>query len=117
MTVNTNIIQYIAIFGSASLLIFILYLVRGKKISEQYSVIWIILSLVFIGFSIWRDGLNYLSFTIGIAYPPMAFLLILVMAIFLILIQFSIILTKLSKQSKKLAQKLTLLNSTDKEKI
>jgi len=111
MAVNINIIQYIAIAGSISLLLFILYLVRTKKISEQYSVIWLILSVVFLIFSIWRDGLNYLSFTIGIAYPPMAFLLILIMAIFLILIRYSVIITKLTKQNNKIIQELSLLKN------
>lgn len=107
--VNTNLIQYFAIVGSVSLLIFIFYLVRNKKIKEQYSILWIILSFVFILFSIWREGLNYLAAMIGIAYPPIAFILILVMSIFLILIQYSIIISQLKETNKNLIQEIALL--------
>lgn len=109
MQININLIQYYAIVGSILLFFFIIYLVRNRKISEQYSLIWIFLSIIFIIFSFWRDGLNYLSSSIGIVYPPVAFLLILIMAIFLILIHFSVVITKLSKQNKKLTQELSMI--------
>jgi hypothetical protein len=107
--INIKIIQYIAIGGSIIFLLFVLELVRKKKIKEQYSILWIILGIVFLVISIWRNLLVIISFSIGIAYPPVAFLLILIMAIFLILIQFSIIITKLSEQNKILTQEIALL--------
>ncbi len=109
MKVNINLIQYYAIVGSILLIVLVIYLVRNRKISERYSLIWIISVLIFLFFSIWRDSLDFLSVVIGIAYPPMALILILIMMVFLILIQYSIILTKLSKQNTKLIQELSLL--------
>ncbi len=109
MKVNINLIQYYAIVGSILLIVLVISLVRNRKISERYSLIWIISVLIFLFFSIWRDSLDFLSVVIGIAYPPMALILILIMMVFLILIQYSIILTKLSKQNTKLIQELSLL--------
>jgi hypothetical protein len=103
--------QVIAIAVSISLFLFILYLVRKKKIKEEYSLLWLFSSLVFIVFSIWRNGLEYFAGLMGIAYPPAALFLILLLAIFLILIEFSINISKLSEKNKVLAQELALLQN------
>ena len=101
--------QVIAIVVSISLFLFILYLVRKKKIKEEYSLLWISSSIVFIFFSIWRHGLEYFAGVMGIAYPPAALFLILLLAVFLILIEFSINISKLTEQNKILAQEFALL--------
>ena len=108
---NVNIfkMQIIAIAGSILLFLFILYLVRKKRIKEEYSLLWIFFGAVFIVFSFWRQGLDYLASLIGVAYPPTAILLILLMAVFIILIQFSIIISRLSETNKTLCQEIGLL--------
>jgi hypothetical protein len=107
--VDINRIQYLSIIGSLIFLAFILLLIRNKKIKEEYSLLWIIVGIVFLFFSIWRSALDYLGHLAGFAYSPSAILLILILAAFLILIQFSIILSKLSEQNKRLSQEIGLL--------
>jgi hypothetical protein len=106
---NIQMTQYIAIVVSISLFLYILFLVRNKKIKEEYSLLWLFSSFVFIFFSIWRHGLEYFAKLIGIAYPPAALFLILLLAVFLILIEFSINISKLAEKNKILAQELALL--------
>jgi hypothetical protein len=108
---NVQTTQYIAIFVSISLFLYILYLVRKKKIKEEYSLLWLASSLIFIIFSIWRHGLEFFAKLMGIAYPPAALFLILMLAIFLILIEFSINISRLSENNKILAQELALLKA------
>lgn len=103
--------QYIAIAVSIGLFLYIFYLVRKKKIKEEYSLLWLFSSVVFIVFSVWRHGLEYFAKLVGIAYPPAALFLILMLAIFLILIEFSINISKLSEKNKILAQELALLRN------
>lgn len=107
--VNTTVIQYLAIGGSLGLIIFILELIRKKKVKEEYSLLWLFVSLVFLGVSIYRDGLDKISRMIGVAYPPVAFLLILIMGIFFILIQYSIIISKHAEINKELIQEIGFL--------
>jgi hypothetical protein len=107
--VDINRIQYLSIIGSLILLAFILILIRNKKIKEEYSLLWLIVSLVFLFFSIWRDALDYLAHLAGIAYAPAAIFLIFFIAVFMILVQFSIIISKLSEQNKRLIQEIGLL--------
>jgi hypothetical protein len=109
MNVDINRIQYLSIFGSMILLAFILVLIRNKKIKEEYSLLWIIAGVIFLLFSIWRDALDYLANLAGIAYAPAAIFLVFFIAIFMILVQFSIILSKLTEQNKRLVQEIGLL--------
>ena len=46
---------------------------------------------------------------VGIAYAPAALFLILLLAVFLILIEFSIIISKLAERNKNLAQEIGIL--------
>jgi len=107
---NPNQVQYIAIAFSCLLFVVILYLIRKRRIKEEYSLMWLLFSLLFIGFSFWRHGLDVISGFLGIAYPPAALFMILLMAVFLIMIEFSMIISKLSDRNKVLAQEIGLLH-------
>lgn len=106
---ETGNIQAIAIAVSLTFLVLILHLIKNKRIKEEYSLLWIFFAIVFIIFSFWRTGLDYIAIAIGVAYPPAALFMILLMAVFLILIEFSIIISKLSDKNKTLAQEIGLL--------
>ncbi|MEK6795008.1 MAG: DUF2304 family protein [Spirochaetota bacterium] len=108
-TVHIERIQYISIAASAVFLLFVIELIRRKRIKEAYGILWLAAGVFFAVLSFWRRGLEQISFAVGIAYPPAALLLFLVAALLLILIQFSIVISKLSSENKKLAQEIALL--------
>jgi len=107
--VNIHRIQYLAIIGSILMLIGIVELIRKKRIKEEYALLWLFGGIIFLCFAIWRIGLHHLSYLIGIAYPPATLLLIFVMGVFAILVHYSIVITKLSEQNKRLIQEVGLL--------
>ena len=104
-----NRIQIIAIAGSISLLIFIVILIRQHRLKEEYSLLWLFFTFFFMIFSIWRNGLEWISETVGIAYPPAALFLILIMALFVIMIEFSLIISKQSERIKSIGQNIGLM--------
>jgi hypothetical protein len=106
---DPNKIQYLAIAGSTALALFITELIRRRRLRENYSLMWLFMTLMFLLFSLWRQGLELLARLLGIAYPPTAFLLLLVIGIFLILVQFSIITSDLTDKVRRLAQEIGLL--------
>ena len=106
---ETNRIQFIAIAGSVLLLFFILILILQKRLKEEYSLLWLFFSIIFIVFSFWKDGLDWISNLIGVAYPPAALFLILFMAMFVIMIEFSVIISKQSEWIKKMGQDIGLM--------
>jgi hypothetical protein len=106
---NIQVTQYIAIAASIGLFAYIFYLVRNKRIKEEYSLLWLFFSIVFIFFSVWRHGLEFFARLIGIAYPPAALFIILLLAIFIILIEFSRIISRLTDRNISLAQELAIM--------
>lgn len=107
--VDINRIQYISIIGSILILIMIIELIRKKKLMEEYTIIWLLFGMIFLVFSIWRDGLEVVSRLVGIGYPPATIFLILIMGIFAILIHYSLVISKLTERNKILVQEIGLL--------
>lgn len=98
-----------AILASILLFFLLIYLIRKRRIKVEYSLLWLFFGMVFIVFSIWRTGLDYIADIAGIAYPPAAMFLLFMLAFFFILIEFSTIISKLSDRNKNLTQEIGLL--------
>ena len=105
-----NRVEIIAILGSLLFIFIIIELIRRRKLAEGYSLLWLLTGFVLLLFSLWRELLHIFSETVGIFYPPAALFLVGFLFFFLILLQFSIVISKLSHRNKALAQQLSLLN-------
>jgi hypothetical protein len=108
-------IQIISIIGSLLFLITIIELIRRKLLKEAYAIIWLIFGCLFLFFSLWRKALDYIAQAIDIVYPPAMLFLLLIVAITLVLIQFSVVISKQSDQIKKLTQELAILKQEKNE--
>lgn len=86
-------------------------MVRRKRLKTEYSLIWLSVSIVFIIFSIWRGGIDKLANLIGVVYPPSVLFIVLLIGIILLLIEFSIIISKQAEKIKVLAQEIALLKN------
>ena len=106
-----NRITIISVIVSIIFLLFVLQQVRKKRLSEAYSLLWIFASVILIILAVFPSLLGLLSKFIGIYYAPATLFLILIVFILLILLQFSILLTIRSRQTKKIAQELALLKN------
>jgi hypothetical protein len=102
-------IQIVAIVASASLLLIVLELVRRKRFLERYALLWLFSAAILLGLSIWKGFLSTLSEAIGIAYPPNALFLVAFGFVLVLLLHFSLAVSRLSDQTKVLAQRLALL--------
>jgi hypothetical protein len=104
-------VQYLAVAGSLVLLALIFELTRRKRIRVQYSILWFAASLAFLTVSIWRNGLELFARLVGVAYPPAAIFLVLILGIFAILIHFSVVASRLSEQNRVLTQQLASIEA------
>jgi hypothetical protein len=102
-------IQIISIVASLSIFFIVVNLVRRRRLKTEYSLIWLMVSVTFIVFSFWRDGIDWLAKLFGIAYAPSVLFIILLVGIILLLIEFSIIISKQSERIKVLVQEIGLL--------
>jgi hypothetical protein len=102
-------IQILAIAGSGALLFVVLELVRRKAFLERYALLWLLSAVVMLGLSIWQGFLEVVASAVGIAYPPNALFLVAFGFVLVLLLHFSVAVSKLSDRSKMLAQRLALV--------
>ena len=102
-------IQVFAIIASVTLIVSILELIRRGKLREEYSLLWLASAVVFLFFSIWRGAFEALGQFLGIAYRPALLILVILFAGFLLLVRFSVAISKLTTENERLAQELALL--------
>lgn len=104
-----NRIQIVAILATALQFVVVFELVRRRSLMERYALLWMLSSAVMLGLSIWRGALEELSSLVGIAYAPSALFVIAFGFVLLMLLHFSLVISKLADENKVLAQKLGLL--------
>jgi hypothetical protein len=104
-------IQIVAILGAAALLLVVLELVRRRRLLERYALLWLLSSAVLLGLAVWRGVLEQIADAIGVAYPPNALFLVAFLFILLLLLHFSVVVSRLADQTKVLAQRLALLET------
>ena len=102
-------IQILAIVASAGMLLVILEMVRQRRLLERYALLWLFSALVLLALAVWRDFLETIANTIGIIYPPNALFVIAFGFVLVLLLHFSIAVSRLADQSKVLAQRVALL--------
>ena len=92
-----NRVTLFSICASAGLLLYILEMVRRRKLREEYSILWLFGSAVILVLSLKQGWL------VGILF------------ILLILIHFSIAISKLHQMNKKMAQEIALMKATARD--
>lgn len=102
-------IQLVAILASAVLLLLILEMVRRRRLMERYALLWLLSAVVLLGLASWPGGLLRLSHAMGIFYPPSALFAVTIGFVLVLLLHFSLAVSRLTDQSKILAQRLALL--------
>jgi hypothetical protein len=108
-------IQVLAIVASLGLLLIVLELVRRRRFLERYAILWLLSAVVLLALSVWQGLLSTLASAIGIIYPPNALFLIAFGFVLVLLLHFSLAVSRLSDQSKVLAQRLALLEKRQRD--
>lgn len=92
-----------AVFG------FIIELVRRRRLREEYSVLWLMTSVLMVVLVLNYDWLVWLTRLIGAGLPTTTLFMASLVFLMLIAVQFSIKISALTNQVKMLAQDNTLL--------
>ncbi len=103
-------IQIVALVVSIILILLIFQLIRRRKLKEQYSLLWFLTVAVILGLALWDAPLFRLSHAIGVAIPSNTLFLLALMFLFGMALHFSLLVSRLTDQTKMLAQKLALLD-------
>jgi len=103
-------IRLMAIVVSCVMLMIVVDLIRREKLRARYSLFWLLVGFIFLIFSLWTDLLNLMARIIGIYSLPNALFFIGFVGTVVILLHFSVIISTLSVENKKLIEKLSILS-------
>ena len=104
-----------AIIISLSLLLFIVELVRRKKLREEYSWLWLLTGTIILILALWYDLLQWITHVIGAGLPTSTLFFLGLVFLILIAIQFSVKVSELNNQVKNLTQENGLLKNRIEE--
>ena len=102
-------IQIVAIVSAVLLFVLIFELVRQRRLMERYALLWLGSATVLLVLSVWRDLLEVLANAVGVAYAPSALFIVVLGCILLLLLHFSLVISRLTDQTKVLAQRVGML--------
>jgi len=103
-------LQLLAIAASGILLLIIFELLRRRRLIERYALIWLGSGIVLLVLAVWTGLLEIVSKALGIAYPPNALFAFAFGFVLLLLMHFSIAISRLSGETKVLAQDVARLD-------
>ncbi len=99
-----------AAIASILLLLVVLELIRGRRLKERYALLWLATGLVLLLLSVWRGALQTLADWLGVStYPPAILFAIAILFVITVLLHYSTVLSEISDQNTRLAQRIALL--------
>jgi hypothetical protein len=102
-------LQLVSVLAAVCLLVVVLELVRRRRLLERYALLWLLAALVMLGLAGWRGALVRLAQSLGIFSPPNALFFVAVGFVVVLLLHFSAAVSRLTDQSKILAQRLAIM--------
>ena len=108
-------VQIVAILISAALLLGLFELVRQRRLLERYALLWMFSAAALLVLSVWTGLLQTLADAVGIKYAPSALFVFAFGFILVLLLHFSVAVSRLADQNKVLAQKIALLEERQRQ--
>lgn len=99
-------LQLVAIIGTTAMLVIVLELVRQRRLMERYSLLWMFAAIVLLVLAVFSGLLARFADLVGIATPSNALFGVATGFATLMLLHFSVTISRISDQNKVLAQKL-----------
>jgi hypothetical protein len=103
-------VTIVGVAASLLLILVVLELVRGRRLKERYALLWLATGVALLVLSAWREGLNTIAGWLGVTgYPPAVLFAVATLFIFLVLLHYSTVISKLTDENVELAQRIALL--------
>jgi hypothetical protein len=111
MPALSNPVQVISLAVSVALVVVVVELVRRTRLTEQYSLIWLLCGGALLLLSLWKNILDVSARWLGIYYPPAVLLLVLVFFGFVASLYFSVVISGQRRQIERLIEELALVDA------
>jgi hypothetical protein len=111
----TDRVQVVSLAVSVLLLLVVLELVRRRKLTEEYSFLWILSALALVLLSVKRRILDATALWLGVYYPPALLLMVLILMVFVASLCFSVIVSRQRQQIERLIEETAILAAEVRE--
>ena len=95
---------------SLGVLIFVINLVRTRKLREEFALLWLLTGVALVLAPLSVDWLDRLSYALGFDYPPALIFLLAIICLLFICFQFSVNISRLADQNRVLIKDLAILS-------
>ena len=106
-----QVIDVVAIGGSLGILGTVGWLTASGRLKPRYALLWLLAASVLVLVSVWRGLIDDLGAAFGIAYKPALVFLGADIFLMLILLHMSVVVSRLTERTRRLAQELALLRA------
>lgn len=103
-------VQIVALVVTAVMLGIVLELVRRRRLAERYALLWMIVAVALLLLAVWKGLLGDAAQLVGIQVPANALFLAAIGVIFILLLHFSVAVSRLGEETKILAQEVARLD-------
>lgn len=107
----TDRIQIVALTVSVLLLLVVFELVRRRKLTEEYSFLWILFALVLLILSARREIPYAVARWLGVYYPPIVLVMVLIVMVLVASLCFSVIVSRQRRQIERLMEETAILSA------
>jgi hypothetical protein len=104
-----------AVIVGLSVLLFVLNLVRTRKLKEEFALWWILTGVILVLSPILIDYLDRVAYALGIEYPPALIFLLAIISLLFVLFQFSTRISRYAEEIKVLTQEQAVLRARVEE--
>jgi len=111
----TDRVQVVSLAVSVLLLLVVFELVRRRKLTEEYSFLWILCALALVLLSVRRQILDATARWLGVYYPPAVLLMVLILMVFVASLCFSAIVSRQRQQIERLIEETAILAAEVRE--
>ncbi len=103
-------VRIVAVIATAIALGIVLELVRRRRLVERYALLWMVVAVVLVVLAVWTELLSSLTKLVGIDLPANFLFLAAFGVGFVLLLHFSVAISRLSEETKILAQEVARLD-------
>ena len=108
LTDRLTLFVSVAAFG---LLLLVLEMVRRRALAEKYSLLWLLMAGAILMLAVARPALDRIAPVLGIYYAPSALFVVGFVGLLVILLYFSAVITRLTRQNRIAAQQSGILQA------
>ena len=102
--------QIVILVSGIALSVLILEMVRRRRLREEYYWLWLLTAIGYFILAAWPDLAERVANFMGSANPVSAFTFLGLFFLFLLCVQFSVQISRLTEQNKNLAQQIAILD-------